>query len=85
MSAPFCIATGKHLSRGDISKCPHCNYCGFTEPLTKLLQVEAVCPMCDAGLRPDEILSVPAAQQASYLKSISLGNIDEPKKEGEGI
>jgi hypothetical protein len=67
---------------GKLSKCPSCNYCGFTDYLGKMLEQEPVCPMCDAQLTAAQLETIKPENQNSYLKSISFGNIDEPGKSG---
>jgi hypothetical protein len=66
---------------GNLAKCPKCDYCGHTEYLKKILEVEPICPMCQAEVQPQAVEIIPLESQNSYLRSISFGNIEEPEKD----
>jgi hypothetical protein len=42
-----------------------------------MLDAEPICPMCDEELTAGDLRPIPPNEQIAYLKSISLGNIDE--------
>lgn len=72
---------GRHLSIGNLSKCPKCEYCGYTDVLTRFLELDPVCPMCQAEVQPSTLEPIPQELQNAYLRSISFGNIDEQEKD----
>ncbi|XP_077157824.1 WD repeat-containing protein 19 isoform X1 [Paroedura picta] len=43
---PYCIATGRHMVRGDWTVCPHCDFPALFSEFRNLLQSESSCPMC---------------------------------------
>ncbi|ELU04791.1 hypothetical protein CAPTEDRAFT_224011 [Capitella teleta] len=43
---PYCIITGRHISREDITTCPKCEFPAILSEFLKLLESEEVCPMC---------------------------------------
>jgi WD repeat-containing protein 19 len=49
---PFCIASGKHMTLSDWSQCPSCKMCANYSDLKRVLEHEAVCPMCDQQVQP---------------------------------
>lgn len=44
---PFCIASGKHVTFGELTKCPHCNFPAMLSELRELMVNDVHCPMCD--------------------------------------
>ena len=63
---PFCIASGKHVVLGDLSKCPHCNFpCNISE-MKELLVNEVRCPMCNGEM--DANLLEKIDEPINYLK-----------------
>ncbi|XP_013161531.1 PREDICTED: WD repeat-containing protein 19 [Papilio xuthus] len=43
---PFCIATGMHIVKGDLTACPECDFPAIHSEFVELLQEEGKCPMC---------------------------------------
>ncbi|CAG0902490.1 unnamed protein product, partial [Darwinula stevensoni] len=53
---PFCIVTGRHLVRGDLTSCPRCNFPAIRSEFVKLVGSGDGCPMCSSGdLKPDDL------------------------------
>lgn len=48
---PFCIASGKHITRSELSKCPECRFPAIHRHLVMIVQQEGFCPMCQTDLR----------------------------------
>ncbi|XP_039278793.1 WD repeat-containing protein 19 [Nilaparvata lugens] len=43
---PFCIATGRHIVKGDLTVCPHCRFPAIRSELLQLVESGENCPMC---------------------------------------
>ncbi|XP_059060034.1 WD repeat-containing protein 19 [Achroia grisella] len=43
---PFCIATGLHIVKDDLTACPECDFPAIYSEFTELLQEDGKCPMC---------------------------------------
>ena len=63
---PFCIASGKHVVIGDLSKCPHCNFPAMISEMKELLVNEVKCPMCEGEV--DANLMEKIEDPIAYLK-----------------
>ena len=63
---PFCIASGKHVVLGDLSKCPHCNFPAMISEMKELLINQVQCPMCEGEM--DANLMEKMEDPLSYLK-----------------
>lgn len=72
----------RHLSLGNLSKCPKCEYCGFHDYLSKMIDQEDNCPMCDAKISSSQLEVIKPEDQTAYLRTISFGNIDEVENTG---
>lgn len=44
---PVCIASGKHMVVSEWCQCPHCKMCANYSEFKRVLENEAVCPMCE--------------------------------------
>ncbi|XP_053210855.1 WD repeat-containing protein 19-like isoform X2 [Panonychus citri] len=47
---PFCIATGHHIIKDDLTVCPSCSFPALKTNFIKLLNREPVCPMCGSTI-----------------------------------
>lgn len=54
---PFCIASGKHITRSELSKCPECSFPAIHRHLVLVVQQEGFCPMCRTDLRGRDLPS----------------------------
>ncbi|XP_052278623.1 WD repeat-containing protein 19-like isoform X1 [Dreissena polymorpha] len=43
---PYCIITGRHLVKEDMTACPSCNFPAIFSEFIKLMETEENCPMC---------------------------------------
>ncbi|RVE42234.1 hypothetical protein evm_013118 [Chilo suppressalis] len=43
---PFCLASGLHIVKNDLTACPECDFPAITAELVEILQEEGKCPMC---------------------------------------
>ncbi|XP_050681602.1 WD repeat-containing protein 19 [Leptidea sinapis] len=43
---PFCIATGLHIVKEDLTACPECDFPAIMTELVEVLREEGKCPMC---------------------------------------
>lgn len=60
---PYCIATGCHIRKKDLTECPNCHFPAIHSEFSKILEAEEKCPMCA------ETVSI------AHLKNISDPNI----------
>ncbi|XP_068627634.1 WD repeat-containing protein 19 [Battus philenor] len=43
---PFCVATGMHIVKGDLTACPECDFPAIYSEFVDILRDEGKCPMC---------------------------------------
>jgi len=55
---PYCIATGKHVTRSDLVICPKCRFPGIGADLRKFLNEMSTCPMCHEKVGANELKPV---------------------------
>ena len=67
--SPFCIATGRHVTVEDLTKCPTCESPALIEPLAELVNSDGHCPMCSASLNNEDLVIIENA--ATYLKQLA--------------
>lgn len=53
--------------------CPHCEQPAFYSTLSKMLEVEAACPMCFEALTVDEVVT-DIKKPKEYIKSLKIQN-----------
>jgi len=69
--SPFCIASGMRMLKEDWSNCPACNFPARYSVFSAMLQANEQCPMCDAVVKPEELVLVSdPTQQIGYYKSL---------------
>jgi WD repeat-containing protein 19 len=56
---PFCIASGKHMVLNEWSCCPACKLPAILPELTRVIQSEPTCPMCEVAIDPTKLAKVP--------------------------
>ncbi|XP_067993676.1 WD repeat-containing protein 19 isoform X2 [Melanerpes formicivorus] len=62
---PYCIATGRHMVRGDWTVCPHCDFPALYSEFKSMVQTD-VCPMCSEKIDIVQLKKVHDCTQ--YLK-----------------
>lgn len=55
---PFCLASGMHVLREDLTQCPACRFPAIMSALLSLLSVEATCPLCSSAIDVAQVKSV---------------------------
>lgn len=55
---PYCIASGLHIIKHDLTKCPHCHFPAIMAHFVRLLSVETQCPMCNTPIDIGQIRTV---------------------------
>nr|CAD7392000.1 unnamed protein product [Timema cristinae] len=45
-TVPFCLVTGRHIVKDDLTACPNCDFPAIFSELRIILESEDVCPMC---------------------------------------
>ncbi|CAG2166593.1 unnamed protein product [Oppiella nova] len=49
-SIPFCIATGLHIIKEDLTVCPNCHFPAILSHILRLISNEPICPMCNTTI-----------------------------------
>ncbi|KAJ8726786.1 hypothetical protein PYW08_015183 [Mythimna loreyi] len=47
---PFCLATGLHIVKDDLTACPECDFPAILTEFVEILQEEGKCPMCSENV-----------------------------------
>ena len=55
---PFCIASGKHMTLSEWTRCPNCKFCAILSDFKKILEPENTCPMCDKEVNVKDLTTV---------------------------
>ncbi|KAL3267292.1 hypothetical protein HHI36_011423 [Cryptolaemus montrouzieri] len=59
LNIPFCIVTGRHIVKDDLTACPECNFPAIrVEFLDILNKDESSCPMCSEKVDPKKLLKI---------------------------
>ncbi|XP_065211776.1 WD repeat-containing protein 19 isoform X2 [Planococcus citri] len=60
---PFCIATGWHITKDDLTACPSCNFPALYSELLSILETSDRCPMCSETIDKSNLSTVSDIQQ----------------------
>ncbi|XP_041357231.1 WD repeat-containing protein 19-like isoform X2 [Gigantopelta aegis] len=52
---PYCIATGRHVLKEDLTACPKCDFPAIFTEYIKLLETETNCPMCSEKIMKENL------------------------------
>ncbi|CAG0890762.1 unnamed protein product [Cyprideis torosa] len=52
---PFCIVTGRHVVKGDLTSCPQCNFPGLRTEFIKFASSNEPCPMCGEEVSEEDL------------------------------
>ena len=55
---PYCVASGLHIVKEDLTKCPSCHFPAIMSHFLKLLSFETQCPMCNSPIDIGQIKSI---------------------------
>ncbi|KAJ8298131.1 hypothetical protein KUTeg_024662 [Tegillarca granosa] len=55
---PYCIVTGRHVLKDDLSACPKCDFPAIFSEFIKLLETEESCPMCSEKIIKENLQKV---------------------------
>lgn len=55
---PFCIATGRHIVKDDLTVCPNCDFPAILTEFSALIKSEESCPMCSESISPDNLIKI---------------------------
>ncbi|KAK6172308.1 hypothetical protein SNE40_015995 [Patella caerulea] len=55
---PYCIATGRHVLKEDLTACPSCDFPAILTEFTSLLESEENCPMCSEKINKDVLQKI---------------------------
>ncbi|KAI0219651.1 WD repeat-containing protein 19 [Lamellibrachia satsuma] len=47
---PYCIVTGRHVVKDDITTCPNCEFPALLSEFLSLVEVDSTCPMCSQSV-----------------------------------
>eukprot|EP00831_Metopus_contortus_P026339 TRINITY_DN2243_c0_g2_i2.p3 TRINITY_DN2243_c0_g2~~TRINITY_DN2243_c0_g2_i2.p3 ORF type:complete len:263 (-),score=45.75 TRINITY_DN2243_c0_g2_i2:40-828(-) len=78
---PFCIASGKHMTWSDWGCCPSCKLPAIIKEFHRVLEAEAICPMCDKEVFPASIMKVKEVEEE--LKSFQAQYVEETEEPGD--
>ncbi|XP_049780005.1 WD repeat-containing protein 19 isoform X1 [Schistocerca cancellata] len=59
---PFCIATGRHIVKDDLTACPHCDFPAIYTELITIVQSGELCPMCSENIDPNDLTRIQSAE-----------------------
>ena len=65
-SIPFCIATGLHIVKHDLTVCPNCQFPAICSELLKILSFESICPMCNSTVDSSQVVLLDDIQSILY-------------------
>ncbi|CAG2108726.1 unnamed protein product [Medioppia subpectinata] len=57
-SIPFCIATGIHIIKDDLTVCPNCHFPAILSQFSRLMSSEPMCPMCNTAVDSTQIVKL---------------------------
>ncbi|KFD71471.1 hypothetical protein M514_10553 [Trichuris suis] len=76
---PFCIASGKHLNRSDLTVCPKCQFPAIFTEFKKLIAAEHRCSMCGETIPVNSFEKMKETDRLRYFMSYSTsGFIAQP-------
>lgn len=59
LNIPFCIVTGRHIVKNDLTACPECDFPAIRVEFLDILQKEeSSCPMCSEKVDPKRIVKI---------------------------
>lgn len=73
-SLPFCLASGKHLVKEEVTFCPKCNFTANFSYFKRVLEQESECPMCSNPVSPADL---------KLLGESAMAQLKPAKKEEE--
>ncbi|KAJ4450050.1 WD repeat-containing protein 19 [Periplaneta americana] len=62
---PFCIATGRHIVKDDLTACPNCDFPAILPELQQIVESGEACPMCSETIVADRLTKI--SDVKSYL------------------
>ncbi|KAJ3181263.1 WD repeat-containing protein 19 [Geranomyces variabilis] len=65
--APYCIATGQHMTLTDWSKCPSCSFPALYTPFCEFLTKQPSCPMCSAEIHASQLVLYKESEASAML------------------
>lgn len=63
---PFCIATGRHILRDDLTACPSCDFPAIRSELLQIIEGGENCPMCSEKINVDTLSLIRDPQPYLY-------------------
>uniref|UniRef100_A0A0G4H4Q0 Uncharacterized protein n=1 Tax=Chromera velia CCMP2878 TaxID=1169474 RepID=A0A0G4H4Q0_9ALVE len=77
--SPFCIASGYHLLKSDVTMCPSCKFPARHTAMIATLTIEPKCPLCECDLTADQL-----PQKLSFEEIIRNLQPSRPQLAGGG-
>ena len=65
-TVPFCIATGRHILKDDLTACPSCDFPAIRSELLQIVEEGENCPMCSEKINSNALVLVRDAQPYLY-------------------
>ncbi|CAH2063704.1 unnamed protein product, partial [Iphiclides podalirius] len=63
---PFCLATGMHIVKGDLTACPECDFPAIHSEFVEILRDEGKCPMCGESVDHRRLVRIDDANVYLY-------------------
>nr|XP_022918657.1 WD repeat-containing protein 19 [Onthophagus taurus] len=57
-NVPFCIVTGRHVVKNDLTICPECNFPAILTEFKKMLDANENCPMCTEKVNLKKLIPI---------------------------
>lgn len=58
LNIPFCIVTGRHIVKDDLTACPECDFPAIRVEFLDILDKETSCPMCYENINPNRLVKI---------------------------
>ncbi|XP_054706802.1 WD repeat-containing protein 19-like [Uloborus diversus] len=63
---PYCIITGYHIAKGDLTVCPFCKFPATLSEFLRSLELDKECLMCNKVVSSDELKSIKNVHPENY-------------------
>ncbi|XP_063240827.1 WD repeat-containing protein 19 [Bacillus rossius redtenbacheri] len=63
---PFCVATGRHIVKDDLTACPNCDFPAIYSEFKMIAESGDPCPMCSELVAPERLIQIRDARPYLY-------------------
>ncbi|CAF1232110.1 unnamed protein product [Rotaria sp. Silwood1] len=71
LALPYCIVTGAHVIREDLSLCPSCNFPAIYSEFLKYRSTADICPMCTTKIDALRIMKLDSGAAVDSFRTQS--------------